>query len=549
MTGPGLLVNGPGRAGALAPAAGAFRTPGIHLEFARARQAVRPRRTDVTGFVGVAERGPLFTPVRVEGWSEFVNAFGGHVPAGYLAYAVQAFFANGGSAAWVVRVAHRESARAAGLDLTDPLGGPSVRLQAVGPGRWAHRTTAAVAGDGARFDLTLRDADGRVELWRDLALDGPRGVVAVLGAEGTGSRLVTAELPPNPALPAPSGPRPLAGGADGLADLTITDLVLGIDALEAVDEVALLAAPDLQAVPRVPPLVTDPPPHRCDVLDDPGSSDVPGPPEPEPAELPPPLDVAQGQAALVAQCERSRDRFAVLDPPLEVTDVQAALEWRATLGQSPFAAAYFPWVLVPDPLRTAGEPIRPVPPCGHVTGVYARVDRTVGVHRAPADQVLELAADVAAAVDDVRHGDANTAGLNIVRTHPGRGIRVAGARTLAGPPWRFVNVRRLVTMIEEAVDEDLGWVVFEPNGPDLWAEVTRSVTGLLDELWRAGMLDGGTAAEAFEVRCDAGTNPPDQADLGRLTCLVALRPVPPAEFVVVRVTLSAETAGVGGSRG
>lgn len=544
MTSPGLLVTGPPAAAALAPPGSAFRTPGVHLEFVRARQAVRPRHTDVTGLVGIAERGPLLTPMRVQGFSEFVTAFGGHLPGGYLAYAVQAFFANGGRVAWVVRVAHRDSARAAELVLADVHGGPSVRLRAVEPGRWAHRTTVAVARDGDRFDLTLRGPGGQVELWRELTTDGPRGVVAMLGAAGTGSRLVTAALAgSDPAPPAPTGPRPLAGGADGVADLAIDDLLLGIDALEPVDEVALLAAPDLQAVPRVP-RVTDPPRPRCDVLDAPV---VMAAPEPEPPELPPPLDVARGHAALVAQCERTRDRFAVLDPPRGVDDPQAALAWRETLGRSPFAAAYFPWVLMPDPLGTAGELVRAVPPSGHVTGVYARVDRAVGVHRAPADAVLELAADIAAPVDDVRHGDANTAGLNIVRAYPGRGIRVAGARTLSGPPWRFVNVRRLVTMIEEAVDEDLAWAVFEPNGPDLWAEVTRAVTGLLDELWRAGMLDGGTAAEAFEVRCDAETNPPDQAGLGRLTCLVALRPVPPAEFVVVRVTLSAESAG--GSRG
>jgi hypothetical protein len=265
------------------------------------------------------------------------------------------------------------------------------------------------------------------------------------------------------------------------------------------------------------------------------------PPEPDPPEFPPPLDVQAGQIELIAQCERTRDRFAVLDPPREAADPDTAISWRDGLTPSTYAAAYFPWVLAPDPLRLSGLLLRPVPPSGHIAGVYARVDWEVGVHRAPANEALQLAADVGFRADDRIHGDANDANLNVIRPYGGRGILIAGARTLAGhAPWRFVNVRRLVAMIEEAVDEDLAWAVFEPNDANLWAEVDRAVRGFLDDLWRAGMLDGATATEAFDVRCDAETNPPDQVDLGRLTCLIGLSPPPPAEFVVVRVTLSAD---------
>lgn len=512
------------------------RAPGVHLEFARARPGITARRTDIAGFAGIAARGPLFTPVRVQTWAEFVTTFGRHIPASYLAYCMEAFFANGGATAWVVRAAHRASARAARVCFADDRGVPSLVLTAADPGRWAHAMTATVARDGDRFDLSLRGPDGLVERWRDLGVTGPRTVVDILGAAGTGSALVTAALAGGGAAPpAPAGPRSFAGGADGLRELVTADLLEAVATLEPVEEIGILAAPDLQAVPAVT-IVTDPPARRCDVLDG-----LPAAlPDPEPAELPPPLDVVNGQAELIAQCERTRDRFAVLDPPRDVTDPQAALEWLATLPRSPFAAAYFPWVLVPDPLLLAGALVRPLPPSGHVSGVYARTDREVGVHKAPANVPLELAADLAAAVDDVTHGAANADGLNVIRDE-GRGIRVAGARTLGDPPWRFVNVRRLVAMIEEAVAEDLGWAVFEPNGPDLWAEVDRAVRGFLDGLWRVGMLDGGTAGEAFDVRCDAETNPPDQTDAGRVTCLIALNPAPPAEFVVVRVTLSPET--------
>lgn len=518
--------------------------PGVHVDFARARSGITVRRTDIAGFAGIAARGPLFTPLRVQGWAEFVTAFGAHLPSGYLAYCVEAFFANGGATAWVVRAAHPASATAAGLTLVDDHGLPAVGLTAAGVGRWAHALTASVARDGDRFDLTLRGPDGLVERWRDLGVTGARSIVDVLGDPDSGSALAAAALAaPTGSPPAPAGPRPFAGGADGLRDLATDDLLRAIAALEPVDEIGILAAPDLQAVPTVS-IVIDRPAPRCDQLD--GRSDCR--PAPEAPDVPPPLDVVRGQLELIAQCERTRDRFAVLDPPRDVTDPQAALAWIDGLPRTSFAAAYFPWVLAPDPLRLAGGLVRPLPPSGHVAGVYARTDREVGVHKAPANVALELAADLAVTVDDVTHGLANDVGLDLIRDQ-GRGIRVVGARTLAEPPWRFLNVRRLVAMIEEAVSEDLAWSVFEPNGPDLWAEVDRSIRGFLDGLWRAGMLDGASAAEAFDVRCDAETNPPDQTDTGRVTCLIALNPAPPAEFVVVRVTLRPDTATAGVARG
>ncbi len=553
MTSLGLLAGAPAPADN-DPAASprAYRAPGVYVEFPRARRAISPRRTDITGFVGIARRGPLYTPIRVQSWGEFLAAFGGHVASGYLAYAVEAFFANGGRTAWVVRVAHPTSALSAQLSLADDAGNPAVLLTAAwagagartalpSPGTWAHRMTAAVVRDGDRFDLTLRSPGGLTELWRALGASGPRQVPDVLGDIVTGSCLATASLPQGPggAPPAPVGPVTFTGGADGLSDLVTVDVIRGIAALEPIDDIALLAVPDLQEIPTVP-VISDPPAPRCDMLD----ATEPAPPfEPDPPEFPPPLDFMAGQAELIAQCERARDRFAILDPPRAAWDPAAAIGWRDALMPSSYAAAYFPWVLTPDPLRLSGRLVRLVPPSGHVAGVYARGDRAVGVHKPPANEALELAADVGFRADEVTHGGANDACMNIIRPYAGRGIRVAGARTLAcRPPWRFVNVRRLVAMVEEAIGDDLAWTVFEPNNADLWAEVDRSVRGFLDGLWRAGMLDGATAAEAFDVRCDAETNPPDQRDLGRLSCLIALRPTSPAEFVVVRVSLNAEGA-------
>lgn len=546
-----------------------YRTPGAYVEFPRPRRGITLRRTDITGFVGITRRGPLHTPLRVESWSEFTSAFGGHTPQGFLAYAVEAFFANGGRTAWIVRVADPSTARAARLQVRDDGGQPVLELTASlppdadgavtsNPGTWAHGMTVEVTRDGERFTLIVRAPGGQTELWPDLSTDpaDTRHVTTVLGDHVTGSHHVQARVLAQPP-PASSGPTPLAGGADGLTSLTLghftgaaapVDARWGIAALEPIDEIGLLAAPDLVAEPVVPPAV-DIPPRRCDVLDAPPAA----PPPPASLELPPPLserDLSTAQAELIAQCERTGDRFALLDPPVDARDPARAIAWRRRLPTTTRAAAYFPWVLTPDPLRLSGV-VRRVPPSGHVAGAVAGTDRERGVHAPPANRALEKAVDVAFRVDHVTHGDANEACLNIIRPYDGRGIRLSGARTLAcGPPWRFINVRRLVSMIEEAISEDLAWTVFEPNGPETWREVDRMVRGFLDDLWRNGMLDGATAEDAYHVRCDEVTNPPDQRDLGRLTCLVGLRPPPPAEFVVVRVTLSAQgTERVGNGSG
>jgi phage tail sheath protein FI len=236
------------------------------------------------------------------------------------------------------------------------------------------------------------------------------------------------------------------------------------------------------------------------------------------------------RTAVLAHCQKLRDRIAVLDPPRELQTPQQVIRWRSEFDTS-YAAVYFPWVLAPDPLRLDGL-LRPVPPSGHVAGVYARTP----VHEPPAGNRLENAVTLDVAVGEIAHGDLNEAGVNALRLYSGRGIRIAGARTVSSQrEWLYVNVRRLVTMIEEAIDASVPWAVFEPNDTSLWLEIDRVVRAFLDNIWQRGMLDGATAEEAYFVRCDETTNPPEERDQGRLWCLVGLQPPWPAEFVVVRI--------------
>jgi hypothetical protein len=169
-----------------------------------------------------------------------------------------------------------------------------------------------------------------------------------------------------------------------------------------------------------------------------------------------------------------------------------------------------------------------------VAGIYARSDLLYGVHKPPANEVVQGALDVHFPIDDVIHGELNEAGVNAIRSYPGRGIRVYGARTTSGDQvWRYVNVRRLLCMIEKSIDRNSQWIVWEPNGAALRREIDRSVRSFLENLFRRGMLDGGDSGQAYSVKCDDATTPPQEQDMGRVICRIEVQPPYPAEVILV----------------
>jgi phage tail sheath protein FI len=169
-----------------------------------------------------------------------------------------------------------------------------------------------------------------------------------------------------------------------------------------------------------------------------------------------------------------------------------------------------------------------------------------GVHKAPANEVLRSIRGFEQAISRREQDVLNPQNINVLRSFPGRGPRVWGARVLTSDPsWRYVPVRRLFLMIEESIDEATQWVVFEPNDEPLWARIRQSVTRFLITQWRIGALQGATADEAFFVACDRTTMTQDDIDNGRLICEIGIAPVKPAEFVIFRIqhkTLETVTA-------
>jgi hypothetical protein len=218
--------------------------------------------------------------------------------------------------------------------------------------------------------------------------------------------------------------------------------------------------------------------------------------------------------------------------------IQRAIEhWQELVPTD--GALYFPWIRV-APLPDSDCCV--VPPCGHIAGIYARTDAQIGVHKAPANAVVEGALDVQTQLTDADQSQLNEAGVNCIRSFPGRGIRVWGARTLSGlPNWRYVNVRRLFLTLVRWIEHNTYDLVFEPNGPPLWDRVRDRLGAYCYDLFQRGALKGLRPAEAFFVKCDAETNPFEVRAAGQLICDIGLAPVMPAEFIIVRITQS--TAG------
>jgi hypothetical protein len=246
-----------------------------------------------------------------------------------------------------------------------------------------------------------------------------------------------------------------------------------------------------------------------------------------------PKEAARLQDLVTAHCAQLGERMAILDsvPGGEKSTADVIAHRDLLHGEE--GALYYPWVRVPGgPEATGGY----VPPCGHVAGVYARTDVQVGVHKAPANEVLEGVVDLSGHLRSDDQGPLNDLGINCLRAFPQRGIRVWGARTLSrGKTWHYVNVRRVVLTAARWIASNLSEVAFEPHTELLWARISRDVTAYLTDLARRGALAGPQGEGVFYVKCDAETNPPETRELGIVVTEIGLKPAAPVEFIVIRI--------------
>jgi phage tail sheath protein FI len=234
---------------------------------------------------------------------------------------------------------------------------------------------------------------------------------------------------------------------------------------------------------------------------------------------------------LINHAQKMRYCIAVLDSG----DNQTIGQVRAMRAQldSTYAALYYPWVTVLDPITRNQINL---PPSGFVAGIFARNDVERGVYKAPANEVVRLAVGFETLLNKAQQDVLNPEGINCFRFFEGRGMRLWGARTISSDPeWKYVNVRRYFAYLERSIDKGTQWTVFEPNGEQLWANVRRTIEDFLLNEWQRGALLGDKPERAFFVRCDRSTMTQSDLDNGRLICLIGVAPVKPAEFVIFRI--------------
>ena len=529
-----------------------YKSPGVYIEeVERGARPIEQAGTAVLAMVGfcrdsilaqkptgeLVQQATPRTPTLVTNWTQFTNQFGDMdqaVPGGYLHQSMYGYFLNGGTAAFVVglpiKVSERIEAIAAALPQSEGYlltagGAKTVRIRSSAPDVSVEVQPASAEGSEGTFSLLVKRKGADFRTVANVSLGktrGQRSLTDVLTKETDGllvAEVLEAAGTPAERVPAVGSQVSLAV-VQGDAALSVSSEIkqqanyalfkgnaaerTGIAGLEAIDEVTLLACPDAVAGYKAGVFSLD--------------------------------DVKQIQTDMINHCESMKDRFAILDTPYGI-GVDEAISWRKDkMGfDSKYAALYYPWV------RINGELI---PPCGLVAGVYARVDNLRGVHKAPANEIVMGAIGLERNVSRNEQDLLNPIGVNCIRSFPGQGIRIWGARTLASDArWRYINVRRLFSSVEESILQGTSWIVFEPNDQILWRQIKRDISSFLNVIWRSGALFGKTPEEAFYVKCDEETNPKELRDLGYCVIEIGIAPVKPAEFVVFKISQKEDSSG------
>lgn len=505
--------------------------PGVYIEeIERGPRPIEGVPTSTAAMLGEAERGPV-TPHMVTSYKEYQRWFGDVFDATkFLPYATNGFFENGGKRAFICRLVGDGAITAAAS-----FGNFTVR--AAGPGSWGTRVKAFIS------DGTTKMADGtsvgfRLQLayWSQDPVPDFNPFTDKTSTPRPSFTEDFDDLDTNESSPDFYGKRvPFIDLDKGETNQGPESSALGM--LVRNTGVAAGSSPD-KAIQVLSGGADDPAPLG---VDDYIGSAIPGGRTEQglsALELDPYREVALVYApfvdttiakAVVSHCEKMRFRFAVIDCQKAETELNP----RNSITDSQYAAFYYPWIVTSDP-RTGARKL--TPPGGHVLGVYARTDTERGVFKAPANEILRGVLSLQSDINDQIQDDINPRGVNAIRSFPGRGIRVWGARTITSNAlWKYVSVRRLFIFLERSIYEGTQWVVFEPNDERLWARVVDTIRLFLRGQWRLGALMGHTEQEAFFITCDRTTMTQDDILNGRLICEIGIAPVRPAEFVIFRI--------------
>ena len=561
-----------------------YLSPGIYVEeYDNAPRGMEGVETSTAGFVGMAARGPVEgAPTLITGYSDFIRKFGGYLSEfaygeyRYLASSVEQFFTNGGTRCYVARVTAPDAKCAsakAGI----------LHIEAANAGEWGNCIQVSVStvckkkmqllekkGDKI---YTAKSVEGFIEgdilcvngeynkiatifestitfenefkedvvdmnsvpstvlylVETDIAVryNEEREVYTEVSFNISSPNYITTKMEKSELIKVEAGfmeetmnPAAAILGADkenGM--ITLAD---GSDGTIAKVNAGTFIGED------------NGPGKRTGIqafLENNNASmmAVPG------------ITIPEVIVSLVAHCEKTASRFAVIDMPKDMADTGKLIEYRERID-STYAAMYHPWIQNFD--RFAKK-VAYFPPSGAIMGIYARTDVMRGVHKAPANESV-MCSGLNINFNKGEQDILNSAGVNLIRALPGQGIRVWGARTASSnATFKYVNVSRLFIYVEESIKVNTNWVIFEPNDEELWTRVNISISSFLDSLWRNGMFAGASPDESYYVEIGTSTMTTDDIINGRLICNIGIAPSRPAEFVHFRI--SQLTAGSGES--
>ena len=584
-----------------------YSVPGVYIETEKVvSNEIKLTDKKVAGFLGLAEKGPLHKAVRIKSFSQFEEIFGGFTDYSYLAYAIYGFFSIGGNECVIVRVAHSDendpdnSANKAELPLNNVNGKHFAKIIARSEGSWGNKieikiqhvnafssvVKQCVQDERPWIEIDRNNALGEFKTGDSICLRGEHTFLYNRIEEVTEDKIyltnkinktflskntkITCEnirlninvingkeyedflyLSPNKSddryfidivndesilvkievenrkndfLVEQVNYSNLQKGTDGIVSLNPGDFIgyykgfedyKGFGIFEEFEDVHLLVSPDIM------------------VFEDIVYNNYKDARE----------AIFKVQKAMIDQCERLGDRFAILDAP-KTEGVLDLMNWSKKFD-SGFAAMYYPKIEIINPEDSSGLTSLFTPPSGHVAGVYVTCDMEEGMHRAPANKLIRGAVGLETQILNEEIEFLYPRGINCMKYTPGMGIKIWGARTLSSDPsWRYINIRRVFSVIKESIKTYTGWAVFEPNDIKLRKRLVRHITAFLIDLWRKGYLTGKTVEEAFFVRCDDELNYPEEIEAGRINVEIGIALSKPAEFLMVKLRASSDDQAI-----
>ncbi len=474
--------------------------PGLYIQEIPGNPPIEAVSTSTAAFVGTAVKGAIDECSLITNWNQFVSKYGSYDANSYLAYAVRAFFENGGSRCYVSRVVHKNegvntSEASTGSIISDESTPTElITVDAINDGIWGDNIKVEIANYDVvdkTFDVKISYKTEQVELFEEVVLDNIEGYI-----NNVSNYIKVTLITDSPeTVTLADQTVQLSGGNDGLADITDSDYIGDSSeksGLYAFDTVSV----NIVAIPGIATTA-----------------------------------VHQG---IVAYVEGRKDCFGVLDMPLGKTPA-TALTYKNTEANlsSENCALYYPWIYANDPAGVGKSPRKLLPPSGYVAGIYARIDNARGVWKAPAgtDTVVLGALDLEYKVNNAEQDTLNPNMINVVRSLPGNGICLWGTRTLKKGDYTYIPVRRTNTFIESSLLANLSWAVFEPNDEVLWNRIKTVSNAFL------GGIKSNKGIKDFFVVCDDTINTKAVVDAGLLYVDIGVANQKPAEFIVFRLSL------------